>query len=91
VYSPCVTNLTTPGSEQPYATGMTELAAGLAELGYEVISTGGSCKAIAEAGVEVTPVDQITDFPEMLDGGDGNQPACLLFRSLALFGFLAKG
>ena len=49
-------------------TGMTELAEGLASLGYEVISTGGSAKAIGDAGVDVTPVDQITDFPEMLDG-----------------------
>jgi phosphoribosylaminoimidazolecarboxamide formyltransferase/IMP cyclohydrolase len=48
--------------------GMTDLASGLAKLGYEVISTGGSASAIASAGVEVTPVDEITDFPEMLDG-----------------------
>ena len=47
---------------------MTDLAAGLAKLGYEVISTGGSAKAIDAAGVEVTPVDEVTDFPEMLDG-----------------------
>ena len=49
-------------------TGITDLAAGLAKLGYEVISTGGSAKAIDAAGVDVTPVDEVTDFPEMLDG-----------------------
>jgi phosphoribosylaminoimidazolecarboxamide formyltransferase/IMP cyclohydrolase len=49
-------------------TGMTDLAAGLSKLGYEVISTGGSAKAIDAAGVDVTPVDEVTDFPEMLDG-----------------------
>ena len=49
-------------------TGMTELAEGLNALGYEVVSTGGSAKAISDVGVEVTSVDQITSFPEMLDG-----------------------
>jgi AICAR transformylase/IMP cyclohydrolase PurH len=34
----------------------------------EVISTGGSFKACADAGVPVTAVDEITSFPEMLDG-----------------------
>lgn len=47
---------------------MTDLAEGLASLGYEVVSTGGSAAAIDKAGVDVTPVDEITDFPEMLDG-----------------------
>ena len=47
---------------------MTDLAKSLADAGFEVISTGGSAKAIADAGVDVTPVDQITNFPEMLDG-----------------------
>lgn len=41
---------------------------GLVELGHEVVSTGGSAKAIQEAGVPVTPVDSVTGFPEMLDG-----------------------
>ena len=49
-------------------TGMTDLAEGLSALGYEVVSTGGSAKAISDVGVEVTTVDQITSFPEMLDG-----------------------
>jgi phosphoribosylaminoimidazolecarboxamide formyltransferase/IMP cyclohydrolase len=49
-------------------TGMTNLAAELAKLGYEVVSTGGSAKAISDAGVDVTAVDAITNYPEMLDG-----------------------
>jgi len=48
--------------------GMVELGQGLAELGFEVVSTGGSAKALADAGVPVTPVEAITEFPEMLDG-----------------------
>ena len=40
--------------------GLAELAAGLAELGYEVVSTGGSAKAVEAAGVAVTQVDQVT-------------------------------
>ena len=41
---------------------------GLAEAGYELVSTGGSAKAIEAAGVPVKSVDQLTGFPEMLDG-----------------------
>lgn len=44
------------------------MAQGLAEAGYEIISTGGSAKAIEAAGVPVKSVDQLTGFPEMLDG-----------------------
>jgi phosphoribosylaminoimidazolecarboxamide formyltransferase / IMP cyclohydrolase len=36
--------------------------------GYEIVSTGGSAKAIESAGVPVTAVDALTGFPEMLDG-----------------------
>ena len=43
-------------------------AQGLAEAGYEIVSTGGSAKAIEAAGVPVKSVDQLTGFPEMLDG-----------------------
>lgn len=38
------------------------------EFGVQIISTGGTAKVIAEAGVEVTPIDAITQFPEMMDG-----------------------
>jgi len=41
---------------------------GLVDLGYEILSTGGSAAALAAAGVPVTPVDAVTGFPEMLDG-----------------------
>ncbi len=37
-------------------------------LGYELVSTGGSANAIEGAGVPVTRVEELTGFPEMLDG-----------------------
>lgn len=40
----------------------------LTGLGYELVSTGGSAKAIEGAGVPVTRVEELTGFPEMLDG-----------------------
>ncbi|MFO0893682.1 MAG: bifunctional phosphoribosylaminoimidazolecarboxamide formyltransferase/IMP cyclohydrolase [Phycisphaerales bacterium] len=43
-------------------------ARSLREFGVEIISTGGTAAALREAGVEVTPVEQITGFPEILDG-----------------------
>jgi len=48
--------------------GLPELAAGLHASGVEIVSTGGTAKAIADAGVPVTPVEQVTGFPESLDG-----------------------
>lgn len=48
--------------------GMTDFAKALTEIGYEVVSTGGSARAIEGEGIAVTPVDNITNFPEMLDG-----------------------
>ncbi|XP_002983813.2 uncharacterized protein LOC9644188 [Selaginella moellendorffii] len=44
------------------------LATGLRELGYTLISTGGTAKALETAGFEVTRVEELTNFPEMLDG-----------------------
>ena len=41
---------------------------GLTDLGYEVVSTGGSATAIEAAGVPVKRVEELTGFPEMLDG-----------------------
>ena len=38
------------------------------EFGAEIISTGGTARTIAEAGVPVTPIDEVTQFPEMMDG-----------------------
>ena len=50
-------------------TGIVEFARALAdEFGAQIISTGGTAKAIAEAGIPVTPIDEVTQFPEMMDG-----------------------
>lgn len=49
-------------------TGVVDFAARLAELGFEIVSTGGTQAALAEAGVPVTGVSDITGFPECLDG-----------------------
>lgn len=50
-------------------TGVVEFARALhEEFGAEIISTGGTAKVIAEAGVDVTPIDAVTNFPEMMDG-----------------------
>jgi len=48
--------------------GLTELAAGLHKLGVEIVSTGSTAQRIADAGVPVTPVEELTGFPECLDG-----------------------
>ena len=49
-------------------TGVVDFARGLEELGFDVHSTGGTHKALAEAGVAVTSVSKLTGFPEILDG-----------------------
>ena len=49
-------------------TGVVQFAQGLAELGVEILSTGGTARALTEAGVPVIPVDQVTGFPEMMEG-----------------------
>ncbi len=49
-------------------TGILELAQGLAELGVEIVSTGGTARALAEAGVGVRAIEDFTGFPEMMDG-----------------------
>lgn len=48
--------------------GLDELAAGLHAAGVEIVSTGSTAKRIADAGVPVTPVEELTGFPETLDG-----------------------
>ncbi|MFC2949502.1 bifunctional phosphoribosylaminoimidazolecarboxamide formyltransferase/IMP cyclohydrolase [Virgibacillus sediminis] len=45
-----------------------EFAKGLSELDVEIISTGGTLKAIKEAGIPATPIDDVTGFPEIMDG-----------------------
>ena len=49
-------------------TGLAEFGAGLVRLGFELVSTGGTAKALRSAGLPVTDVAAVTGFPEMLDG-----------------------
>ena len=49
-------------------TGLSPLARALAETGAEILSTGGSARALREAGIAVTEVSAHTGFPEILDG-----------------------
>ena len=49
-------------------TGLAEFAAGLARFGAALISTGGTAKALRQAGLAVTDVAELTGFPELLDG-----------------------
>ncbi|RBW54791.1 bifunctional phosphoribosylaminoimidazolecarboxamide formyltransferase/IMP cyclohydrolase [Ruegeria sp. A3M17] len=49
-------------------TGLIELGKALAERGVELLSTGGTAKALRDAGLAVKDVSEITGFPEMMDG-----------------------
>ncbi|HEY7935457.1 MAG TPA: bifunctional phosphoribosylaminoimidazolecarboxamide formyltransferase/IMP cyclohydrolase [Solirubrobacteraceae bacterium] len=49
-------------------TGIVEFARALAELGIEIVSTGGTARVLAEDGVPVRAIEQFTGFPEMMDG-----------------------
>jgi phosphoribosylaminoimidazolecarboxamide formyltransferase/IMP cyclohydrolase len=49
-------------------TGLVELARGLADLRWELISTGGTARALRDAGVAVREIAQVTGFPEVLGG-----------------------
>lgn len=49
-------------------TGIVELAQGLAQHGVELVSTGGTAKALRDAGLEVRDISDLTGFPEMMDG-----------------------
>ncbi len=49
-------------------TGIAEFARGLAEIGVEILSTGGTAKLLAQQGVPVVEVSDYTGFPEMMDG-----------------------
>ena len=49
-------------------TGIIDLASKLNELGVEIVSTGGTAKAILDAGIPVVSIDELTGFPEMMDG-----------------------
>ncbi|WP_299847213.1 bifunctional phosphoribosylaminoimidazolecarboxamide formyltransferase/IMP cyclohydrolase [uncultured Roseovarius sp.] len=49
-------------------TGLIELGKALADRGVELLSTGGTAKALREAGLDVRDVAEVTGFPEMMDG-----------------------
>ena len=49
-------------------TGVVDLARALADKGVELVSTGGTAKALCDAGLDVRDVSDLTGFPEMMDG-----------------------
>ena len=49
-------------------TGIVEFARGLAQLGIEIVSTGGTFRELTDAGVPVRPISELTGFPEIMDG-----------------------
>src|SRR5437764_8494982 len=48
--------------------GIVELGRGLAARGFELVSTGGTARTLADHGLTVTNVSDVTGFPEMMDG-----------------------
>src|SRR5262249_8316832 len=49
-------------------TGLADFARGLAALGAQLISTGGTARLLRDSGIFVTDVSEVTQFPEMMDG-----------------------
>src|SRR5690242_9480229 len=49
-------------------TGLVDFARGLAARGFELVSTGGTARALQQAGLTVTGISDVTGFPEMMDG-----------------------
>ena len=49
-------------------TGLLDFARGLATRGFELVSTGGTARALEDGGLSVTPISDVTGFPEMMDG-----------------------
>lgn len=49
-------------------TGLVDFAQGLSRLGWELVSTGGTAKALRTAGLSVKDISEVTGFPEILDG-----------------------
>jgi phosphoribosylaminoimidazolecarboxamide formyltransferase/IMP cyclohydrolase len=49
-------------------TGLEAFARGLQRLGYELVATGNTLRALQDAGLDVKPVSDLTGFPEMMDG-----------------------
>lgn len=67
--------MSTYGSDHPIAllsvtdkTGVVEFAKGLVQLGFTILSTGGTCQLLQKEGVVVTEVSRFADSPEILDG-----------------------
>jgi phosphoribosylaminoimidazolecarboxamide formyltransferase/IMP cyclohydrolase len=48
--------------------GIVDFCRALSESGVEIVSTGGTAKVLTDAGVHVVPIDDLTGFPEMMDG-----------------------
>jgi phosphoribosylaminoimidazolecarboxamide formyltransferase/IMP cyclohydrolase len=48
--------------------GVVDFARGLSQLGVEIVSTGGTARALADAGVTARPIEDFTGFPEIMDG-----------------------
>jgi phosphoribosylaminoimidazolecarboxamide formyltransferase/IMP cyclohydrolase len=48
--------------------GLVDFARGLSELGWSLVSTGGTAKALRDAGLKARDISEVTQFPEMLDG-----------------------
>ena len=48
--------------------GIVDFARGLSELGVEIVSTGGTARALADAGIATRAIEEFTGFPEMMDG-----------------------
>ena len=48
--------------------GLVEFARGLAQLGWEIVSTGGTAKVLTDERIPVVPIEKVTGFPEMMDG-----------------------
>ena len=49
-------------------TGVVDFAKKLSAMGVRIISTGGTAKALSDAGVSVVGIESVTGFPEMMDG-----------------------
>ena len=48
--------------------GVAEFASALAAMGVEIVSTGGTAAVLTDAGIAVRPIDDLTGFPEIMDG-----------------------
>src|SRR5512140_2625712 len=48
--------------------GALEFASGLVQMGWEILSTGGTAQTLRDGGIPVIPVEKVTGFPEMMGG-----------------------